>query len=189
MLLLTVLNSYNTSTFMRAQTQPSHNQRHKLFIIFLQPSPLVFPLWVKLLIVYLHGWAASCMFYTHASWFYEHFFQSVSGCIGSRSSRNDSECSVNAQWAGWGVQSFYNSCCCCCCLCVGDDKQAGQSEAGSSWLTPYSWSISSGLSRKSGYPVITIMCFSCGRRRRRVVRLREKEKHLLQCYPAFPHTN
>lgn len=42
----------------------SHTQKHRLLIIFLQPSPLVFPLWVKLLIVYLHGWTASCMFYT-----------------------------------------------------------------------------------------------------------------------------
>lgn len=79
---------------MRTQTQPSRTQKHRLFIILLQPSLLVFPLWVKLLIVYLHGWAASCMFYIHASWFYEHFFQSVSGCIGSRSSRT----TQNARW-------------------------------------------------------------------------------------------
>lgn len=72
-----VLNSDNTSTFMRVQTHPSHTQKHRFFIIFLQPSLLVFPLWVKLLIVYLHGWAASCMLYTHASWFYEPCFSNL----------------------------------------------------------------------------------------------------------------
>ncbi len=49
---------------------------------------------------------------------------------------------------------------CCGCVCVGEDDQTAQSEKENSWLTPYSWSMSSGLSRKSGYPVITIMCFS-----------------------------
>lgn len=53
------------------------------------------------------------------------------------------------------------------CACVGEDDRTAQSEIENSWLTPYSWSMSSGLSRKSGYPVITIMCFSWERRKRR----------------------
>lgn len=54
-----------------------------------------------------------------------------------------------------------------------------QNETKSSWLTPYSWSISSGLSRKSGYPVITVMCFSWGQRKRRVM-----EKQPVWWYPT-----
>lgn len=74
----------------------------------------------------------------------------------------------------------------------GEDDRTAQSEIRGSWLTPYSWSMSSGLSRKSGYPVITIMCFSWERRRRRECdggKEKVEEKQLVQHHPTSTCSN
>lgn len=68
----------------------------------------------------------------------------------------------------------------CVGTCVSWWWLHGSDEIRGSWLTPYSWSMSSGLSKKSGYPVITIMCLSWNRRRRKWWHRRWKTTRLVQ---------
>lgn len=77
-------------------------------------------------------------------------------------------------------------------LACGEYDWTAQSEIGS-WLTAYSWSMSSGLSRKSGYPVITIMCFSWERTRTKGAddgkTEKVEDKQLVQHHPTSTSSN